>query len=83
MLLSDGRDTERFSQLDARPPALKVPVYPVIVGPAEVSDDLWIEAVESPPVAFIRTPVELRVRVGASGNVQGPAELTLIEEGQP
>ncbi|RMG88693.1 MAG: hypothetical protein D6708_11120, partial [Candidatus Dadabacteria bacterium] len=79
ILLSDGRDTER----PGRPPAaLPFPVYPVVPegrGPA----DLWIDGVDVPPVAFIRTPAEVRVRLAAQGLDPGPVTVTLVEGGVP
>lgn len=79
VLLSDGHDTER----PGVPPAgLPFPVYPVVAGSGPVQD-IWIEAVETPPVAFIRTPVEVRVRLGLSGLAPGPAAVTLLEGGRP
>jgi uncharacterized membrane protein len=79
ILLSDGRDTERP---DAPPSGLPFPVYPV-VAKTTPTPDLWVEAVETPPVAFIRTPVEVRVRLGLSGMAPGPAAVTLLEDGKP
>ncbi|MDW7711657.1 MAG: hypothetical protein SCH98_14405, partial [Deferrisomatales bacterium] len=79
VLLSDGRDTERPGE-----PAegLPFPVYPVIPGTGPVPD-LWIEAVDLPPVAFIRSPVEVRVRLGAAGMGEGASTVTLLEAGRP
>lgn len=79
VLLSDGRDTERPGP---PPGGLPFPVYPVVVGSGPVGD-LWVEEVETPPVAFIRTPVEVRVRLGLSGLPPGPAAVTLLEGGRP
>lgn len=79
VLLSDGRDTERPG---APPTGLPFPVYPVLADAGPVQD-LWIEAVDTPPVAFIRTPVEVRVRLGLAGLTPGPATVTLLEGGKP
>jgi uncharacterized membrane protein len=79
VLFSDGRDTERLRD---PPTSLSVPVYPVLASSGEVSD-LRIEAVETPPVAFIRTPTEVRVRLGLSGFAPGTAAVTLLEGGKP
>ncbi|GAB6063802.1 glutamine amidotransferase [Deferrisoma palaeochoriense] len=79
ILLSDGRDTER----PGRPPAaLPFPVYPV-VPEGRAPADLWIDGVEVPPVAFIRTPAEVRVRLAAQGLGAAPVTVTLIEGGLP
>lgn len=64
ILVSDGRDTVNPGGL---PPSVAFPVYPVTFAKQKQPDDVWIEAVETPPVAFIRTPVDIQVRVGASG----------------
>ncbi len=79
VLLSDGRDTETPGE---PPPGLPFPVYPLVAegGPAP---DLWVEGVDTPPVGFIRTPVEVRVRLGLAGLPAGPATVTLLEGGQP
>ncbi|MBI5016427.1 MAG: hypothetical protein HZB55_13185 [Deltaproteobacteria bacterium] len=79
VVLSDGRDTERPG---APPAGLPFPVYPVVPDGGEVPD-LRIDAVETPPVAFIRTPVEVRVRLGLSGFRGGLATVTLLEAGRP
>ncbi len=77
VLLSDGFDTEA----PRRPPALGVPVYPVLPA-ATRTVDMWIDEVRVPPVAFIRTPVELKARIGSVGLGAGPVELTLLEGGR-
>ncbi len=79
VLLSDGRDTERPGD---PPQGLPFPVYPVVLSEAAVPD-LWIERVEVPPVAFIRTPVEIRVLIGRTGLGPGPCTVSLLEEGRP
>jgi uncharacterized membrane protein len=79
VLLSDGFDTDN----PRHPPTLSVPVYPVLPAETEMLD-LWIDEVRAPPVAFIRTPVELKVSLGAVGiGASGASvELTLLEEGR-
>ncbi len=79
ILLTDGRDTERPG---APPAGLSFPVYPVVL-PGRAVSDLWVERVDTPPVAFIRTPVEVRVVVGRSGLEPGPAVVTLLEADTP
>ena len=79
VLLSDGRDTERLG--DA-PPSLSIPVYPVIAGSGEVRD-LRIDALDAPPIAFIRTPVEVQVRLALSGLPPGKAVVTLLDGEHP
>ncbi|GAB4263810.1 MAG: hypothetical protein Kow0092_14970 [Deferrisomatales bacterium] len=79
VLLSDGRDT----QTPGRPPeGLPFSVFPVLFDPGPLPD-VWIEAVETPPVGFIRTPVEVRVRLGLSDLPPGEGQVTLLEEGAP
>ncbi len=79
VLLSDGRDTERPGE---PPQGLPFPVFPVVPSEASVPD-LWVERVEVPPVAFIRTPVEIRVVIGREGIGPGPCTVSLLEEGRP
>jgi uncharacterized membrane protein len=79
VLLSDGRDTDRPG---LPPVGLPFAVYPTVIEGARIRD-LWIEAVETPPVGFIRTPVEVRVRLGLSGLRPGSATVTLLEGGVP
>ncbi len=78
IILTDGRDTER----PGRPPQLTVPVFPVAAD-LPPAPDLWIDAVQAPPVGFIRTPLEIRVRIGATGFPEGTGELSLVEDGAP
>ena len=79
VLLSDGRDTERPGE---PPGGLPFPVFPVRLSRGEVPD-VWVQGVDVPPVAFIRTPVEIRVRIGRTGLPPGPVTVTLIEAGKP
>lgn len=79
VVVSDGRDTERPG---APPQGLPFPVY-AAAPEAGGAPDLWVEAVETPPVAFIRTPVDVRVRLGVQGLPPGPATVTLVEGGRP
>lgn len=79
VLVSDGRDTERPGD---PPLGLPFPVY-AVVPPGSPPPDLWIEAVETPPVAFVRTPVDLRVLLGAHSLPAGQVTVTLLEGGAP
>ncbi|WP_025321486.1 hypothetical protein [Deferrisoma camini] len=79
ILLSDGRDTERPGRV---PNGLPFPVYPVVPA-GTAAADLWVDAVDVPPVAFIRTPTEVRVRLVAQGIPDGPVTVTLSENGSP
>ncbi len=79
VLISDGRDTERPGE---PPLGLPFPVY-AAMPPEAQPPDLWIEAVETPPVAFVRTPVELRVVLGARALAPGEVTITLLEGGAP
>jgi uncharacterized membrane protein len=75
ILLTDGRENRAR---DTEPPDISIPVYPVGLSGGEVKD-LWIEGVDTPPVAFIRTPAEVRVRIGLSGLKPGRTNLSLYE----
>lgn len=75
ILLSDGRETEEGS---GEVPQSPVPLYPVSLY-GKTPKDVWIEKVDAPPVAFIRTPVEVRVTVEASGVEKGKNTLSLYE----
>ncbi len=79
VLLSDGQDTERPGE---PPPALPFPVYPLVPA-AAAAPDLWIAGVDTPPVAFIRTPAEVRVHLKARGLAEGPVDITLLADGRP
>jgi len=79
VLLSDGRDTE---QPGKPPAAAPFPIYPVVFE-TEAVQDLWIESIEPPPVSFIRTPTEIKVKLGLSGIPKGQAVVTLLEGGRP
>lgn len=78
ILLSDGRDTERPGAAYS-PPMPVFPVKPDLKPPP----DVWLDSLKSPPVGFIRTPVEISVGIGSSGFPEGSAELTLVEDGSP
>ncbi len=79
VLVSDGRDTERPG---VPPQGLPFPVF-AAAPQGEGAPDLWVEGVEIPPVAFIRTPVDVRVKLGVQGLPRGPAAVTLLEGGRP
>jgi len=79
ILLTDGQDTERPGE---GPPSLPVPVYPIMLEGGEV-EDMWIEEVKTPPVGFIRTPVEIRVSIRSEGMGKGSSTLTLFEGDSP
>jgi len=78
VLLSDGQDTQ---SPDDPPLSLPFPVYSV-VGEDTPVKDLKIEGLNTPPVAFVRTPLTVRVRLGTSGYAPGRATVNLFEEGR-
>ena len=79
ILLTDGQDTERPGE---GPPSLPIAVYPISLEGGEV-EDIWIEEVKTPPVGFIRTPVEIRVSIRSEGMGEGSSTLTLFEGETP
>lgn len=79
VLLSDGRDTE---QPGNPPGSIPFPLYPITFETGVVQD-LWIESVEPPPVSFIRTPTEIKVKLGISGISKGQVIVALLEGGKP
>jgi len=78
VLMSDGQDT---LSPDNPPQALPFPVYSV-TGQETSVRDLRIDEVNTPPVAFVRTPVTIRVLLGSSGYPSQSATVTLMEEGR-